>query len=118
VARQSASSRLVIAGWVGVTMCPMRRSAPRSVVGTARNSGSTLEGIFSRAYAVALARESGNNLLFLILASLLTLLLMSGILVPYALRNQLAPLLPGLFFGEHIIRGQPLRAMVEIETKS
>jgi uncharacterized protein (DUF58 family) len=63
---------------------------------------------------VALAAlNTGNNLLFLILASLIAIFLMSGILSSISLSGiQLRLVLP-----EHIFAGQPVRAMVELENQ-
>src|SRR5260370_136955 len=63
---------------------------------------------------VALAAlNTGNNLLFLILASLIALVLMSGILSSITLSGiEMRLVLP-----EHIFAGQPVRAMVELENE-
>src|SRR5260370_29430309 len=59
------------------------------------------------------ALNSGNNLLFLILASLIALLLMSGILSSITLSG----VAMRLVLPEHIFAGQPVRAMVELENE-
>src|SRR5260370_6477166 len=76
----------------------------------ARQGWIYLGGIFLVALA---ALNSGNNLLFLILASLIAMVLMSGILSSITLSGiEMRLVLP-----EHIFAGQPVRAMVELENE-
>jgi uncharacterized protein (DUF58 family) len=63
---------------------------------------------------VALAAlNTGNNLLFLILASLIALILMSGILSSISLSG----IEMHLNLPEHIFAGQPIRAQVDLENQ-
>src|SRR5207244_4055945 len=67
-----------------------------------------------RAFLLSLAAlNTGTNLLFLILASLIALVLMSGILSTIALSG----VGMRLVLPEHIFAGQPVRAMVELENE-
>ncbi len=113
----SAGAALVIAGWVGVTLVPiLAKRTPLRWIGYSTQFRITLEGwiYFGGLILVALAAlNTGNNLLFLILASLIALLLMSGILSSITLSGiGLRLVLP-----EHIFAGQPVRAMVELENE-
>ncbi len=113
----SAGAALVIAGWVGVTLVPiLAKRTPLRWIGYSTQFRITLEGwiYLGGLILVALAAlNTGNNLLFLILASLIALLLMSGILSSITLSGiGLRLVLP-----EHIFAGQPVRAMVELENE-
>ncbi len=117
VAATSAVIALVIAGWVGVTLVPiLAKRTPLRWLGYSTQFRITLEGwiYLGGLMLVALAAlNTGNNLLFLILASLIALLLMSGILSSITLSGiSLRLVLP-----EHIFAGQPVRAMVELENE-
>ena len=117
LATTSALAALVIAGWVGVTLVPvLARRTPLRWISFKMDYRITLEGwiYLGGIILVALAAlNTGNNLLFLILASLIALLLMSGILSAITLSGiELRLVLP-----EHIFAGQPVRAMVELENE-
>src|ERR1700676_1041689 len=65
-------------------------------------------------FVVALAAlNTGNNLLFLILASLISIILMSGILSSITLSG----VAMRLQLPEHIFAGQPIRASIELENE-
>src|SRR5216683_2032286 len=117
VAATSAVIALVIAGWVGVTLVPiLAKRTPLRWLGYSTQFRITLEGwiYLGGLMLVALAAlNTGNNLLFLILASLIAIVLMSGILSSITLSGiGLRLVLP-----EHIFAGQPVRAMVELENE-
>jgi len=84
IATTSAVAALVIAGWVGITLVPiLAKRTPLRWIGYKMEYRVTLEGwiYLSGIVLVALAAlNTGNNLLFLILSSLIALVLMSGIL--------------------------------------
>ena len=117
VAASSALFALAIAGWVAVTMVPTL--AKRTPL---RWFGYRMEYRISRAgwlyigatLLVALAAlNTGNNLLFLILACLISVILMSGILSSISLAGvELRIELP-----EHIFAGQTVRANAELHNE-
>lgn len=114
IAGMSAIAALVLAGWVAITLVPViaRRTALRWI-------GHKIEYKLARAgwvylgavMAVALAAlNTGNNLLFLILASMIALILMSGILSTIVLSGiQMSLELP-----EEIFAGESVRARLEL----
>ena len=117
VASASALAALVIAAWVGVTLVPvLAKRTPLRWIGYKMEYRITLEGwiYLGGILLVALAAlNTGNNLLFLILASLIALVLMSGILSSISLSGiEMRLVLP-----EHIFAGQAVRAMVELENE-
>jgi uncharacterized protein (DUF58 family) len=117
LASTSALAALAIAGWVGVTLVPvLAKRTPLRWIGYKMEYRITFEGwiYLSGIILVALAAlNTGNNLLFLILASLIALVLMSGILSSITLSGiEMRLVLP-----EHIFAGQPVRAMVELENE-
>src|SRR5262252_5572600 len=83
LASTTALVALAIAGWVAVTLVPtLARRTPLRWIGYKIEYKITREGwiYFTGLLLVALAAlNTGNNLLFLILASLIALILMSGI---------------------------------------
>src|SRR5262249_4160875 len=83
LASTSALVALAIAGWVAITLVPtLARRTPLRWIGYKIEYNITREGwfYFAGLLLVALAAlNTGNNLLFLILASLIALILMSGI---------------------------------------
>src|SRR5260370_645599 len=85
------------------------RSRHASLQKEAVSTASALRGIV---HCVA-ALNTGNNLLFLMLARLIALLLMSGI--PSSIT--LSGISLRLVLPEHIFAGQPVRAMVELENE-
>lgn len=117
LASTSALASLAIAGWVAVTLVPtLARRTPLRWIGykieykISREGWIYLGGLLLVALA---ALNTGNNLLFLILASLIAIVLMSGILSSVTLSGvEMRLALP-----EHIFAGQPLRAMVELENQ-
>src|SRR5437868_12243570 len=80
LASTSALAALAIAGWVGVTLVPiLAKRTPLRWIGYRMEYRITLEGwiYLGGIILVALAAlNTGNNLLFLILASLIALVLM------------------------------------------
>src|SRR5207245_1900766 len=117
LASASALAALTIAGWVGVTLVPLlAKRTPLRWISYKMEYRITLEGwiYLGGIILVALAAlNTGNNLLFLILASLIALVLMSGILSTIALSG----IGMRLVLPEHIFAGQPVRAMVELENE-
>jgi uncharacterized protein (DUF58 family) len=117
LASTSALAALAIAAWVGVTLVPvLAKRTPLRWIAFKMEHRVTFEGwiYLGGIIIVALAAlNTGNNLLFLILASLIAIFLMSGILSSISLSGiQLRLVLP-----EHIFAGQPVRAMVELENQ-
>jgi uncharacterized protein (DUF58 family) len=117
LASTSALAALAIAGWVAVTLVPtLARRTPLRWIGykieykISREGWIYLTGLLLVAVA---ALNTGNNLLFLILASLIALVLMSGILSSISLSGvEMRLTLP-----EHIFAGEPVRAQVELENQ-
>ena len=113
LASTSAVAALAVAAWVAVTLVPAmaRRTSLRWI-------GYKMEYRVSRAgwiyfggiILVALAAlNTGNNLLFLVLACLIAIILMSGILSSVTLSGvEMRLELP-----EHIFAGQPVRANIQ-----
>jgi uncharacterized protein (DUF58 family) len=117
LASTSALVALAIAGWVAVTLVPtLARRTPLRWIGYKIEYKISREGwiYFAGLLVVALAAlNTGNNLLFLILASLISLVFMSGILSSISLSGvELRLVLP-----EHIFAGQPVRAQVELQNQ-
>ena len=117
LASTSALIALAVAGWVGVTLVPvLAKRTPLRWIGFKMEYRVTREGwiYLVGIILVALpALNTGNNLLFLILASLIAVILMSGILSSITLSGiELRLELP-----EHIFAGQPVRAVVELENQ-
>src|SRR5437868_10487353 len=117
LASTSALVALAIAGWVAVTLVPtLARRTPLRWIGHKIEYKISREGwvYFGVLSLVALAAlNTGNNLLFLILASLIALILMSGILSSISLSG----IAMRLELPEHIFAGQPVRARVELENE-
>jgi len=116
-ASASALIALAIAGWVGVTLVPiLAKRTPLRWIGTRIDYRVTLEGwiYLGGIILVALAAlNTGNNLLFLILASLVAIVLMSGILSSITLSG----VSMRLELPEHIFAGQNVRGVVEVENE-
>jgi uncharacterized protein (DUF58 family) len=117
LASSTALIALAIAGWVGITLVPvLAKRTPLRWIGTRMEYRVTLEGwiYLGGIILVSLAAlNTGNNLLFLILASLIAVVLMSGILSSITLSGAGMRLeLP-----EHIFAGQTVRAIVEVENQ-
>ncbi len=117
LASTSALAALAIAGWVGITLVPiLAKRTPLRWIGYKMEYRITLEGwiYLGGIILVALAAlNTGNNLLFLILASLIAIVLMSGILSSITLSG----IALRLVLPEHIFAGSPVRAMVELENE-
>lgn len=113
----SALSALLVAAWVSVTLVPvLARRTPLRWLGYKMEYKVTREGWFYMAgiLLIALAAlNTGNNLLFLILASLIAAILMSGILSSITISG----VAMRLELPEHIFAGQPVRARIELENE-
>lgn len=117
VAASSALFALAIAGWVAVTMVPtLAKRTPLRWIGYRMEYRISRAGwiYIGATLLVALAAlNTGNNLLFLILACLISVILMSGILSSISLAGvELRIELP-----EHIFAGQTVRANVELHNE-
>jgi uncharacterized protein (DUF58 family) len=117
LASTSALIALCIAGWVGVALVPtLARRTPLRWIGfkieykISRTGWIYLGGLILVALA---ALNTGNNLLFLILASFIAIILMSGILSSVTLSG----IGMRLALPEHIFAGQPVRALVELQNE-
>jgi uncharacterized protein (DUF58 family) len=114
LAASSALLALAIAGWVAVTIVPtLARRTPLRWIGYKIEYKISQAGwiYIGATLLVALAAlNTGNNLLFLILACLISVILMSGILSSISLAGvELRIELP-----DHIFAGQTVRAGVEL----
>ncbi len=113
----SALAALVVAGWVAVTLVPvLARRTPLRWLGYKMEYKITREGwlyILGIMLISLAALNTGNNLLFLILASLIAIILMSGILSSITLSG----VAMRLQLPEHIFAGQPVRASIELENE-
>ena len=113
----SALAALVVAGWVAITLVPvLARRTPLRWLGYKMEYKVTREGWFYMAgiLLIALAAlNTGNNLLFLILASLIPAILMSGILSSITISG----VAMRLDLPEHIFAGKPVRARIELENE-
>ena len=113
----SALAALVVAGWVAITLVPvLARRTPLRWLGYKMEYKVTREGWFYMAgiLLIALAAlNTGNNLLFLILASLIAAILMSGILSSITISG----VAMRLDLPEHIFAGKPVRARIELENE-
>jgi uncharacterized protein (DUF58 family) len=117
LASMSAIAALAVAGWVGITLVPvLARRTPLRWLGfkmeyrISREGWIYLGGIILVSLA---ALNTGNNLLFLVLACLIAIILMSGVLSSITLSG----IAMRLELPEHIFMGQPVRAMVELENE-
>src|SRR5271167_3215540 len=117
LASASALMALLVAAWVAVTFVPVLAKRTRlRWIGYRMEYRVTLEGwiYIAGVVLVALAAlNTGNNLLFLILASLIACILMSGILSSITL----AGVEMRLQLPDHIFAGQPVRASLELENE-
>ena len=113
----SALAALAVAGWVAITLVPvLARRTPLRWLGYKMEYKITHEGWYYMGgiLLIALAAlNTGNNLLFLILASLIAAILMSGILSSITLSG----VAMRLELPEHIFAGQPVRARIELENE-
>jgi uncharacterized protein (DUF58 family) len=117
LASGTALASLLIAGWVAVTLVPvLAKRTPLRWIGYRMEYRITREGwIYVGGIAlVALAAiNTGNNLLFLVLACLIAGILMSGILSSITLIGvEMRLELP-----EHIFAGQTVRGIVELSNQ-
>ena len=117
LAGTAAVASLVLAAWVAITLVPvLARRTPLRWVAYRIEYKLTREGwiYIGGVFAVSIAAlNTGNNLLFLILSSLIAVILMSGILSFITLSGvELRLELP-----EHIFVGQPVRAVVELQNE-
>jgi len=117
LASATAMAALVVAGWVGVTLVPvlakrtpLRWITYRMEYRLTRDGWIYIGGIVLVALA---AINTGNNLLFLILACLIASILMSGILSSLTL----AGVELNLQLPEHIFAGQTVRGTVELKNE-
>ena len=117
LASASAIIALLVAAWVAVTLVPVlaKRTALRWI-GYRMEYRVTLEGwiyIVGVVLVALAALNTGNNLLFLILASLIASILMSGILSSITL----AGVEMRLQLPEHIFAAEPVRASLELKNE-
>jgi uncharacterized protein (DUF58 family) len=117
VASISALAALVVAGWVAVTLVPvLAKRTPLRWLGYKMEYKVTREGYFYMGGILLIsvaALNTGNNLLFLILACLIAIILMSGILSSITLSG----VAMRLQLPEHIFAGQPIRASLELHNE-
>ncbi|HYA62428.1 MAG TPA: DUF58 domain-containing protein [Candidatus Sulfotelmatobacter sp.] len=117
LASATALSALLVAGWVAVTLVPvLAKRTPLRWIGYRMEYRITREGwiYIGGIVLVALAAiNTGNNLLFLILACLIASILMSGILSSVTLAGvEMRMELP-----EHIFAGQTVRSVVQLKNE-
>jgi uncharacterized protein (DUF58 family) len=117
LASASALTALLVAAWVGVTLVPvLAKRTPLRWLGYRMEYKVSREGwiyIVGIVLVALAAINTGNNLLFLILATLVVSILMSGILSSITLAGvELRMELP-----EHIFAGQPFTAAVELRNQ-
>jgi len=117
LAGAAALAALGLAGWVAVTIVPMlARRTPLRWFAYQIDYKLTREGVVYLAgvFVVALAAlNTGNNLLFMVLASLLAGIIVSGVLSRIVLTGvELKLELP-----EHVFAEQPLLATVELRNE-
>ncbi len=117
LASASAITALVVAAWVSVTLVPvLAKRTPLRWIGYRMEYRITREGWIYIAIIVLVAMaaiNTGNNLLFLVLACLIASILMSGILSSITLIG----VDMRLNLPEHIFAGQIVRAAVELQNE-
>jgi len=117
LASATAMAALLVAGWVGITLVPvLAKRTPLRWIGYRMEYRLPREGwiFIGGIVLVALAAiNTGNNLLFLILACLIASILMSGILSSLTL----AGVELNLQLPEHIFAGQTVRGTVELKNE-
>src|SRR5277367_5598456 len=117
LASASALIALLVAAWVGVTLVPtLAKRTPLRWIGYRMEYRVTREGWIYIVGIVLVALASintGNNLLFLILSSLIASILMSGALSSITL----AGVEMKLDVPEHIFAGQSVRGSVELQNQ-
>jgi uncharacterized protein (DUF58 family) len=113
----SALASLIVAAWVGVTLVPvLAKRTPLRWLGYRIEYKVTKEGWFYVAGVLLIslaALNTGNNLLFLILATLIAIILMSGVLSSISLSG----VSMRLELPEHIFASHTVRAVVELENE-
>ena len=113
----SALAALALAGWVALTIVPaLARRTPLRWLAYQIDYKLTREGIIYIAgvFVVALAAlNTGNNLLFLVLACLLAGIIVSGVLS----RLVLTGLEMRIELPEHVFAAQPIRALIELRNE-
>jgi uncharacterized protein (DUF58 family) len=113
----SALAALLVAAWVAITLVPiLAKRTPLRWIGYKMEYKITREGwiYIGGIIIVALAAlNTGNNLLFLILASLIAIILMSGILSSITLSG----IEMRLELPENIFAGQAVRAQIQLENE-
>lgn len=114
VATAAALSALLVSAWVAVTLVPVLvKRTPLRWIGYKMEYKVTKEGwiYILGIFLVAIAAlNTGNNLLFLVLASLIAIILMSGILSSITLSG----VEMRLEVPEHIFAGEQVRAALEL----
>jgi uncharacterized protein (DUF58 family) len=117
LASASALIALLVAAWVAVTLVPvLAKRTPLRWISYRMEYRVTVEGwiyIVGIVLVALAALNTGNNLLFLILACLIASILMSGVLSSITL----AGVAMRLHLPEHIFAGQPVRASLELENE-
>ena len=117
LASATALSALLVAGWVGVTLVPvLAKRTPLRWITYRMEYRLTREGWIYIGGIVLVAMASintGNNLLFLVLACLIASILMSGVLSSLTL----AGVELNLQLPEHIFAGQTVRGTVELKNE-
>ena len=117
LASASALTALLVAGWVGITLVPvLAKRTPLRWLGYRMEYKVSREGwiyIVGIVLVALAAVNTGNNLLFLVLATLVATILMSGILSSITL----AGVDLRLDLPEHIFAGQPVSAAVELQNQ-
>lgn len=115
LASTTAMAALLVAGWVAVTLVPvLAKRTPLRWLGYRMEYRITRQGwiyIVGIVLVSLAAINTGNNLLFLILACLIASILMSGVLSSVAL----AGVEMSLRLPEHIFAGQTVRSVVELK---
>jgi uncharacterized protein (DUF58 family) len=113
----SALAALALAGWVALTIVPaLARRTPLRWLAYHIDYKLTREGIMYIAgvFVVALAAlNTGNNLLFLVLACLLAGIIVSGVLSQLVLTG----LEMRIELPEHVFAAQPIRALIELRNE-
>src|ERR1700730_8975441 len=115
LASTSAVAALAVAAWVAVTLVPaMARRTPLRWIGYKMEYRVSRAGwiYFGGIILVALAAlNTGNHLLFLVVACLIAIILMSGILSSISLSG----VEMRLDLPEHIFAGQQVRANIQLQ---
>jgi uncharacterized protein (DUF58 family) len=117
LASASALTALLVAAWVGITLVPvLAKRTPLRWLGYRMEYKVSREGwiyIVGIVLVALAAVNTGNNLLFLVLATLVATILMSGILSSITL----AGVDLRLDLPEHIFAGQAVTAVVELQNQ-